>query len=384
MDFIANTGQFLALASESLAGVTGLAWKIMLIPTALAFASGFLNRGQYDFAGLIKPWFIVFVLQSYPIAAGYLINVSHSMVIKGKSQKLITEVKGLSAAMGRATKNPSEALKKLAKEKKELGWSNIGARFRVGMQENMVMLKEAFSFSGFLINAFTTGLTAIIRSTIGLIQHYLLGVLLVVGPLAITFSIIPAMGSLRVQWFSRWLNLSCWSITMNILDEILIGSTTKFKNYIEGQAKSGVSLMDMDSSITQEFIIVNLVIVVLYVMVPFITSFYTNAESTGQFLSKAVAATGFMAHQAMGMAAKSASAAQASWAGSSAYSKAYKSTYAETRSNGGSGSEAKTAAKTAGRSARTAARQQAYQSQSGVAGAFKSVQNALVQAERFG
>ena len=128
-----------------------------------------------------------------------------------------------------------------------------------------------------IISTLMDGLTLVIRTILEYLRAILLSFIYVTGPFAIVFSLIPGFQGVLQKWFSTWLNVQCWVITLNMLDAI-----------IQAYSAAGMQSYETQSDL---FIVTNLVIIIIYLMVPWLTSLYTGASGAGRFLSQAVVYT---------------------------------------------------------------------------------------------
>lgn len=140
------------------------------------------------------------------------------------------------------------------------------------------MMTHQTGFSGgiikWLISSLMDGLTLVIRTVLEYLRAILLSFVYVTGPFAIVFSLIPGFSGVLQKWFSTWLNIQCWAITLNMLDAI-----------VEAYGNYGTQSYETSSDL---FLVTNLAIIVIYLMVPWLTSLYTGASGAGRFLSQAV------------------------------------------------------------------------------------------------
>jgi hypothetical protein len=136
------------------------------------------------------------------------------------------------------------------------------------------------------------GIASIARKLIEIFRQTLLGFLYVVGPIALAISVLPGFGKLLLKWFSHYLSVQFWSITLIILDNLVVLYTDLSK--MRTSVMSGLSLSEASEKI--DILLLNIVITVLYFMVPYLTSLFIGQSSTGMFQSKALglAAAGAM------------------------------------------------------------------------------------------
>jgi hypothetical protein len=87
-----------------------------------------------------------------------------------------------------------------------------------------------------------------------------------------------------MKWFSQYLSVQFWSITLIILDNLVVLYTDLSK--MRTSVMSGLSLSEANEKI--DILLLNIVITVLYFMVPYLTSLFIGQSSTGMFQSRAL------------------------------------------------------------------------------------------------
>ena len=127
------------------------------------------------------------------------------------------------------------------------------------------------------VNFITSGLSILARDIILFLREFILGFVLIVGPIALTLSTIPGMSMLVKKWFTLWLNVSCWAISLQLLDELI---TKVFVNVIGP---------NIDVFYTSPlFLIINIILLFMYFMIPWLTSQFTGSSVAGIFYSNVV------------------------------------------------------------------------------------------------
>ena len=116
----------------------------------------------------------------------------------------------------------------------------------------------------------------VVRKGIELIRLTLLGFLYIVGPLAISISVIPGFNGVAMKWLQSYLTVQFWSVTLIILDTLV----TQFNSlYLNG-------LLFSNELGAANFALVSLVIVILYFLVPHLTSYYLGHSHAAIFQSR--------------------------------------------------------------------------------------------------
>lgn len=149
-----------------------------------------------------------------------------------------------------------------------------------------------FGFTHFFVSLFEEGLTMIIRIGYEKIRVMLLAFITVAGPLSLTLSVIPGFEKLGGIWFKGWFHVHMWSVTLRILDSIII---------TYNQTVFSTAMNNGDTAFV-DTIIVNIVCLFMYLMVPTLTSYFAGQAMTSGFLSKLaglVGATAMLAGKMM-------------------------------------------------------------------------------------
>jgi hypothetical protein len=147
-----------------------------------------------------------------------------------------------------------------------------------------VALMSSFNLHEMMQSFVLGGIASIARKLIELFRQTLLGFLYVVGPIALMMSVLPGFGKLLMKWFSHYLSVQFWSITLVILDNLVVLYTDISK--MRTSVMSGLSLSEASEKI--DILLLNIVITVLYFMVPYLTSLFIGQSSTGMFQSRAL------------------------------------------------------------------------------------------------
>ncbi|MBD0255894.1 MAG: hypothetical protein ICV83_09260 [Cytophagales bacterium] len=167
-----------------------------------------------------------------------------------------------------------------------------------------------FGLQYWLVSMIEQGLTMMIRIGYEKLRAMLLAFLTVVGPLSLTLSVFPGMEKVASHWFRGWFVVHMWSVTLRVLDSIIVA----YNDTVFDAAMNNGETAFMDS------ILINLVCVLMYFLVPSLTSYFVGYAATAGFFSKlaGVVATGArVAAFGVGEGGKMASASGGSFSGSS-------------------------------------------------------------------
>lgn len=146
----------------------------------------------------------------------------------------------------------------------------------------------------------------VVRVAVEKLRLVLLVFLVVTGPIAYGMSTIPGFQGLAAKWFAGYLHVQCWNITLAVLDMI-------FMNFDWAIFGIGVGL-ESASNMT-----INLIIVLCYFIVPYLTTLYLGRAAASAFSGKILDTAAKIAGGAARMASKggAASSSKASSAASS-------------------------------------------------------------------
>jgi hypothetical protein len=167
----------------------------------------------------------------------------------------------------------------------------------------------------------------IIRYIIDLVRNLALSFLVVVGCLAIMFECIPVFKGILNKWFKFYTAVTFWALTVCVLDTAFLSfaesgvvSAEYFQQHAEvidklvetfnvGASTNSGYIKETTTEITNFGlkwyayggtrglnVAVNVVMVIFYCIVPFLTSLYIGGEQAGMFMSKVIG-VGSMATQ---------------------------------------------------------------------------------------
>jgi len=139
-----------------------------------------------------------------------------------------------------------------------------------GFFDFMPTMEEAKNLFTYLLLLIEQGTLSSIRVAMELFQMVLLSILFATGPFAIALSVIPGFHPVLGHWFKKWIQINFWSVTFCVLDSIVmafnLGSANDFESagYAFGTTQINALLM-------------NVILIICYLMVPYITSLYLGA-----------------------------------------------------------------------------------------------------------
>lgn len=268
--------------------------------------SGSYSSGLQNLGGMLL---LVACTAAYPSLHGKVRDVAASLA------KVLPETASIENALdfseAYAKKKEQDLVKK--KKEREQKYADKGTYLSEGWSRLKDKMSDTVDFTldinwlSILGNWFATGLTLFVRTCIEWLGTILISLVLAFSPVAMGLSAIPGFGGLRQRMLSMIIGIACWPITMRGLDFIM----AKVAEHMKSQMLSGKT----DTGDNFEFVLVEIIICICYIIVPTITSWYTGAAS-GNFLSK-VAGVSALAGRAAVPAAMNATG-QAASAGVSA------------------------------------------------------------------
>lgn len=138
---------------------------------------------------------------------------------------------------------------------------------------------------------------SIARMVIETVRAMLLKFLIAVGPIALSFSIIDGFGHLSRHWFQKLVSVYCWSLTLNILDHIVIDYFTQIALVPEVKI-----LMHQNPTAETPYFMDQLIVGGMYMMVPWLTGSFLGGVNAGQFLDNKVRLLSTLASTVVGSA----------------------------------------------------------------------------------
>jgi hypothetical protein len=249
--------------------------------------SGSYSSGLQNFGGMLL---LVACTVAYPSIHEKLRGAAASLVNVLPETASIENALDFSEAY--AKKKEQDILKK--KKEREQKYADKGTYLSEGWSRLKDKMSDTVDFTldinwlSILGNWFATGLTLFVRTCIEWLGIILISLVLAFSPVAMGLSSIPGFSGLRQRMLSMIIGIACWPVTMRGLDFIM----AKVATHMKGQMLAG----NTDAGANFEFVLVEIIICICYIIGPTITSWYTGAAS-GTFLSK-VAGVSAMAGRA--------------------------------------------------------------------------------------
>lgn len=174
----------------------------------------------------------------------------------------------------------------------EMSWtSKVSLWFQGQWQTAMY---NPFNGAAAQVEAFGGGLTTlmevsflrIVRLLIENIRNVLLGFLVIIGPFAILFEMVPMWRGQFAHWFKIYIAVTCWALTLTILDNLYINYNEERVKYVVDSMKvaseEGKYFKDVYDSNMGEGGFVNLLFVIMYIMTPYLTTLYAGGQVAQQ------------------------------------------------------------------------------------------------------
>lgn len=160
---------------------------------------------------------------------------------------------------------------------------------------------EAFSPARIIMGFATDVVTAIIQSIMEFLQSFLLGFLYACGPIAIAFSFVPGFGGVAKHWLQSLVGVHMWSVAFQAISALFIHyqiadvATTSVAGAMSGLA-------------TAKFTVACLVFIIMYLMVPYMSSLIVGSSGADGFVGSAMRLASTVASAGAGAAIGAASA----------------------------------------------------------------------------
>ena len=165
------------------------------------------------------------------------------------------------------------------------GNSETGTEGLAGYVEETVQFFNSFNLLSLLQSFTLCGIASIARKLIELLRQTLLGLLYITGPIAISLSVLPVFGQLVQKWFQNYLSVQCWSISLIILDNIVV----LYRNLTQHRLGLMDGLSVSEAAEKLDMILITFIIGLLYLMVPYLTSLFVGQTQSAVYQSRTIA-----------------------------------------------------------------------------------------------
>jgi hypothetical protein len=276
----------------------------------IKFYMGFEDEGKLNLKKYVfSPLILVFILANYSTmiditgkVGGIMINNSPGNDITASEMLLTMEKNTTSSAMDRVKEAYMET------QVDEPGFFEKSYTYLTSAAKSVAAV---FSFPARAIWSFLQfGFMKIMRIVIMEVRNVVLGFLIIVGPLAILFSILPLFRDNFKKWFRMYVAVMLWALSINLIDAMVVGyyeNANEFElAYIykndDGSQYTDINKLDNETVIGIHSIngieyggmengFINFTFAMMYLMVPLLTAFFIGDKLAGGFLSFMVAKT---------------------------------------------------------------------------------------------
>ncbi len=279
------------------------ACNLYLIPPFMTVAllygigRGFLQNGmtRLDYSPIIKALFVYFVLffyQDFMDLIGGLIGAFSSLVAP--------RTPGALAAALQTLTNPSAAGLTPDQGVNSGNFVNDSITDITAAFEKL----SNFSITNLMTEFFTTTTVALVRQVLVIIRQYIVAFLYVSGPIAICLSVLPPFSQVGKHWLQNFMAVQMWSLTYSLLDLV-------YDNYAATRPATGNALMPIGMSSSayandMVYLINSIGFVIIYISVPWLTSFIIGSTAVQGFAGMFMGAIGGAVGTATGVALPSA------------------------------------------------------------------------------
>lgn len=149
-----------------------------------------------------------------------------------------------------------------------------------------------------VLTAIQNGLSMIIRLLLENVKNVLVAFTYSVGIFAAALSTIPGLGGTITHWFRSMLNILFWTLTLTVLDNLVVGLSTTIQT-----TNQGSDIINM--------LVVNMALIIMYLGVPLLTTIYIGSSAIGGIIRSMQGVSGGMAGATLSGAG---SVGKSSWA----------------------------------------------------------------------
>lgn len=269
---------------------------LLFTTVALTVVRGFISSGsvQFELGPIFRVFFLYGVLVSYNVLVpqvGNLIggvadliksdagssSTSAYKVLEQLRTQADNEKKGPGAV---TTTNPQQA------GNSATDGPGLMSGLATSISTTFSDLTAAFSPQKILMGLATDFMTSLIQAIMEFIQSFLLAFLYVAGPIAITFSLVPGFGGVAKSWLQSLIGIHMWSIAF----QVIAGVFAHYQAYEAAYSNSsaGQALANMTGVAQTKFAVACIVFIVMYIMVPYMSSLIVGSSAADSFVSSAV------------------------------------------------------------------------------------------------
>lgn len=289
---------FLQLLNSIRNGCLVMIPLLFLIKTGWSLLKGFTGDQHIHYQGLFGAILLWLLVACYPEVINYLDIFCQGVIgfVEPPVRDPVTTLSSLMLAREAAEK--SNTVNGLTQAATQIGHGQVLQGTGNALSGISSYFLKSVKDAG---QDFLAGLVAIFaslaRMVIEVIRAMLLKFLIAVGPIALSFSIIDGFGHVSRHWLQKLVSVYLWSLTLNILDHIIIDYYTAAALIPALPVQTGISA-DQDSPYFMDQLIVGS----MYMMVPWLTGSFIGGVNAGQFLTNNVKTLSTVASTLMGSA----------------------------------------------------------------------------------
>ncbi|GAB2642233.1 hypothetical protein GCM10027035_40200 [Emticicia sediminis] len=214
--------------------------------------------------------------ESYSTSVMNLIRVVALMFLIGYYNQLMGLVVG---AVNELASTYTKVDDILAQMKKVSGDANNPATEASGWD---LLTMDFGKLINVVLTAIQNGLSMIIRLLLENVKNVLVAFTYSVGIFAAALSTVPGLGGTITHWFRSMLNILFWTLTLAVLDNLVVGLSTTIQT-----TNQGSDIINM--------LVVNIALIIMYLGVPLLTTIYIGSSAIGGIIRSMQGVSGGMA-----------------------------------------------------------------------------------------
>lgn len=257
---------------------------LFLIKTAWALIKGFTSDVHIHYQGILGAVLLWLLVACYPELIGQLDTLTQAIIgfVTPPVDDPVTAV--MNAMTLRENSEKAYLLKDLGTAVGQMGQGQVVHGSGKAISDiSGYFIKSVKDSGDNLIGGMLSIFASLARMVIETVRSMLLKFLIAVGPLALTFSIADGFGHVSRHWFQKLLSVYCWSLTLNILDHVVI---EYFSRIALGPLVSRFTSTQAPPE--SPYFMDQLIVGGMYMMVPWLTGSYLGGVNAGQFLTNKV------------------------------------------------------------------------------------------------
>lgn len=259
---------------------------MMTITLVYTIARGYLNSAslQIDLGPLFRMVFIMIALSFYrtlvPMVGDSVYWISKQITGSSSNAQAYATLQNLKPP---TTAGPPATPQQVAQGQVDQPSAIMSLASQIGDKLGSI---ASFSLSNWILELATGMVAQLVQVCFLFLQAFLLGFLFVVGPIAFTLSVLPGWGGLVKSWFQSFLSVHLWTLTFAIINSLFSNYSLAIKAVMASRWNTVDDYMAANGTSAQ-YQIGCIIFIVLYFMVPYMTSLIVGHAATDNFLSSA-------------------------------------------------------------------------------------------------